>query len=118
MKEDKLMGAVAAPSYRYRTTVERLVDGDTLYLKIDLGFRVTTVQPVRLAGINAPEMNTIEGKAALGWLAAKLLGKELRIESQKGDKYGRWLGTIYIVGEDTSVNAQMVDAGVAVVYVG
>lgn len=45
-----------APCYRYRAELERVVDGDTYDLRIDLGFGVWTIQRVRLRGIDTPEV--------------------------------------------------------------
>lgn len=88
------------PTYTYRAALERVVDGDTIDITIDLGFRVGTNQRVRLEGINAPERNTAEGQAAIKYLQ-EWFGPTLRplvIESSKpggGDKYGRFLARIY-----------------------
>ncbi|MFC2138985.1 thermonuclease family protein [Bacteroidota bacterium] len=43
--------------YTYKATVNRWVDGDTVILDIDLGFYVTRQERIRLARINAPELN-------------------------------------------------------------
>jgi Kyanoviridae endonuclease len=41
--------------YEYKATLDRVVDGDTLDLIIDMGFKMTTNQRIRLANINTPE---------------------------------------------------------------
>lgn len=41
--------------YNYKATVERIVDGDTIDVVIDLGFKITTNQRIRLKDINTPE---------------------------------------------------------------
>lgn len=52
----------------YRATCDRVVDGDTLVLFVDLGFDVFRLLPVRLSGVNAPEHNTPRGKDATKFL--------------------------------------------------
>ena len=44
------------------TTVDNLVDGDTLDVSIDLGFQVTRHQRLRLASIDAPPIKTAAGR--------------------------------------------------------
>lgn len=50
--------------YAYAATVERIIDGDTWVLDIDLGFDTHTIQHVRLRGADCPELNTDAGQAA------------------------------------------------------
>ncbi len=107
-----------AESYRYRARLERVVDGDTVYLTVDLGFRATMSLAIRLAGIDAPERYKDGGPEATAWLRAMLVDRDLLLESAKGDKYGRWLGTIYHVNEPVSINSSMIEAGHATSYGG
>lgn len=51
----KLPGATRRNLFTYRAFVERVVDADTLWVRIDLGFGVRTRQKLRLRGIEAPE---------------------------------------------------------------
>ena len=41
--------------YQYKAKIDRIVDGDTMDIVIDLGFKITTNQRIRLKGINTPE---------------------------------------------------------------
>jgi micrococcal nuclease len=109
--------------YEYPATVVRIVDGDTIEARIDVdvGFGLTTsfTQPLRLAGINAPEVHGASkpaGLAAAAWLASQLpLGAVVTTRTDKPrEKYGRYLATLYRDGEATSLNEQMVAAGHAV----
>ena len=52
------------PTYVYKAIVGRVIDGDTLLLRIDLGFQVWKEQRVRLAGIDAPAMDESKGREA------------------------------------------------------
>jgi micrococcal nuclease len=46
--------------YTYKATVERVVEGDTIDLVIDLGFKITSFQPIRLGGMNIPETYNVK----------------------------------------------------------
>jgi micrococcal nuclease len=111
--------------YEYRAQVIRVVDGDTVHAAIDLGIDTRVNLTLRLNGINAPEKNTVEGIAASEWLEARLaqapFGHDgpivtIRTEKDRREKYGRYLATILIAGED--INAAMIREGMAVAYDG
>ena len=131
------MGAMTPPSrkscYNFRVvSVDRVLDGDTIDVTIDLGFDLYKKERVRIAGVDTPEKRTrdLEEKAlgidATNWLKNKLTetikgDEELTIRTElKGGmgKYGRLLGWLY-VGEDTiSLNEQMITEGYAWEYDG
>jgi endonuclease YncB( thermonuclease family) len=48
----------------FRVTVLEVVDADTLLLAVDCGFKITKEERIRLAGLNAPELETKKGKEA------------------------------------------------------
>ncbi len=113
--------------------VDRVVDGDTIDVTIELGFDLSIKQRVRVAGVDTPEKRTrnlIEkklGKDATYWLEDKLddafndgFGLTIRTELDKGatGKYGRLLGWIYVGTEVRSLNEQMVEEGYAWEYDG
>jgi micrococcal nuclease len=105
--------------YTYKATIVRVIDGDTVVLNIDLGFKIHHITPCRLAGINAPEMNSKDEKVRAAAVASKeylesLLkeGKHIVIESKKLDKYGRPVVIIDFV------NNIMLQKGHAVIYKG
>ena len=101
--------------YEYRATLVRVVDGDTVWLEVDLGFDIRRLDSFRLVGINAPEMNTAEGKAAREWLVARLPAVlMIRTVKDRREKYGRYLATLYVDG--TNVNEQMIEEGHAQRY--
>lgn len=118
--------------YEYKATVTSVTDGDTVRLDIDLGFNITIHNtPIRLIGIDAPEMNTIAGKTAKTYLKELLpagTSVTLRSYKDKTEKYGRILGTIMVEFGDTAaplhkrivmdgnINNHMVSKGYAVPY--
>ena len=131
------MGAMVPPSrkscYNFRVTeINKVLDGDTIDVTIDLGFDLFKKERVRVAGVDTPEKRTrnLEEKAlgidATNWLKKKLEDtidgdEELTIRTElKGGvgKYGRLLGWLYIGDEIVSLNEQMIDEGYAWEYDG
>ena len=114
------------------TKINKVVDGDTIDVTIDLGFDHAKKERVRIAGIDTPEKRTrdLEEKA-LGLDATAWMKKHLE-ETIKGDdeltirtelkggmgKYGRLLGWLYVGESDVSLNEQMITEGYAWEYDG
>lgn len=111
--------------YTYKIKkINRVIDGDTIDVDIDLGFSITITQRVRLQGIDAAETRTKDlvekekGLAAKEWLEKELSREgEWIIETTKEDKYGRILGTLYLVGDPVTVNERMLNEGIAGPYI-
>lgn len=106
-------------AYTYDAKVIRVIDADTYDVEIDLGFRLTTRLPLRVAHIDAYEHNTDLGQQAIfcvkGLLGA--LPKDVVVKTYKPyDKYGRYLATVYVDGMD--LGAHLVTLGFAVPYEG
>jgi len=131
------MGAMTPPSrkscYNFRVVeINRVVDGDTIDVTIDLGFDLFKKERVRVAGVDTPEKRTrdLEEKAlgidATNWIKDKLesaiTGDDdlvIRTELVGGmGKYGRLLGWLYIGDSNVSLNEQMIDEGYAWAYDG
>jgi micrococcal nuclease len=115
--------------YIYRIkSVTKVVDGDTIDADIDLGFDISLNKRIRLAGIDTPESRTRNLKEkALGleskeWMKKTLAGaKDILIKTELPDsteKYGRIIGHLFINGQDTSLNNQMIAEGYALPYDG
>lgn len=104
--------------YEYYTKVERIVDGDTLDVFIDLGFSIWHKERIRLSGIDTPEKNTILGKTLKQFLVDNLEGKLIKLQVTKTDKYGRYLGTVFLKDSSISINDQLVKANLAKPYFG
>ena len=119
--------------YNFRVIkINRVVDGDTIDVTIDLGFDLYKKERVRVAGVDTPEKRTrdLEEKAlgidATNWLKEKLKdaidGDDdliIRTELVGGTgKYGRLLGWLYIGDGSLSINEQMITEGYAFPYDG
>lgn len=117
--------------YNYSATVLRVVDGDTIWVTVDLGMDTYRTIDIRFYGINAPEKNTDAGKAAKAWLESQLPpGTRVVLDTYKDqtEKYGRYLGIVRlgafaVTNDGTTVlagtrnlNQELVDNGMAVPY--
>ena len=113
--------------YRIRS-VHKVVDGDTIDADIDLGFDISLTKRIRLAGIDTPESRTTDayekklGLEVKDWLKHRLeFAKDILIKTELPDsteKYGRIIGHLFINGETTSINNQMIVEGYAWEYDG
>ena len=131
------MGAMVPPNrkscYNFRVVeINRVLDGDTIDVTIDLGFDLFKKERVRVAGVDTPEKRTrdLEEKAlgydATNWLKEKLEGAVagdddlvIRTELVGGvGKYGRLLGWLYIGDAELSLNEAMIEEGYAWSYDG
>ena len=107
-------------------SVDRVVDGDTIDISIDLGFDLTKKERVRLAGIDTPEKRTKNPKEKeMGYQATEFLemhlmeATKLTVKTEKEGKIGRMLGWLYKSESDTtSINQIMIDKGYAWAYDG
>ena len=119
--------------YNFRVIeINRVLDGDTIDVTIDLGFDLYKKERVRVAGVDTPEKRTrdLEEKAlgidATNWLKEKLEGAlagdddlVIRTELVGGvGKYGRLLGWLYLGDGSLSLNEQMIEEGYAWAYDG
>ena len=112
--------------------IDKVLDGDTIDVTIDLGFDLYKKERVRIAGVDTPEKRTrnLEEKElgihATNWLKEKLEGAisgdddlVIRTELVGGvGKYGRLLGWCYIGDAEVSLNEQMITEGYAWAYDG
>ena len=98
----------------YVAYLERVVDGDTIRVNLDLGFGIFHHEILRLAKINAAEMSTNEGKKSKKALE-KIL-KDLRfliVKSIKTDIYGRYVADIFFAeNKKESDPKKVADTGV------
>lgn len=106
------------PSYQYDAKVVRWVDGDTVDLRVDLGFYVWNESRFRLYGIDTPERGQPGYSEATEYCIAKApVGSSVIAKTYKSpDKYGRFLADIYI--DDWCLNVGLVAAGLAETYYG
>ena len=129
------------PSYQFPVVITRIVDGDTVDARIDMGFKIVYEERIRLLGLDTPESYTSNKKEKVLGLAAKARIKELIAQANvlpkkrgkrdvvlktskhgKG-KFGRILGEIWVnantgEGGGINVNGQLIEEGHARWYMG
>ena len=113
--------------YTYKAKVNRVIDGDSVVLDIDLGFGTWIHnESVRLVGIDAPESRTRDlVEKQFGNLAKERVkeilepGKQviIRTYKDKGGKFGRVLAEI-ITLEEININDLLIEERLAVYYNG
>ena len=122
-------GAVVSQQklFHYKATVDRVIDGDTIDVTLELGFDISYRGRIRFQGINAPESRTRDAVEKQAGLAAKRyvedwingLEQKIIIQTSLDDrgKYGRILGRI-LNDEGECLNDEMVSLGHATPYHG
>tara|TARA_R110002020_G_scaffold127615_1_gene286185 strand:+ start:368 stop:700 length:333 start_codon:yes stop_codon:yes gene_type:complete len=108
--------------YEYCAKLIRVIDGDTVEAKIDLGFDVWVKKYIRLHNIDTPETRTRDleekkaGLAAMERVKALMdeCGGEFILKSHGIGKYGRCIGTLYI--NDKNINELLLSEGHAEKY--
>lgn len=113
------------PSYIYQAAIEQVIDGDTLDLRIDVGFHMSRLDRFRLANINCPELPTPAGRKARDYVYQRLFtAKTLVVKTERTDLHGRYVAHLFYSTEDLAtpacfehgvyLNAELLEAGHAV----
>lgn len=110
--------------FHYRMKVTRVVDGDTVYGDVDLGFNFgSRKMEFRMAEINTPELkgdNREAGLSSKKFVEEKILNKDVIIVTKKDakEKYGRYLAHIYYQKDNQWIclNKELVDCKLAISY--
>lgn len=101
-------------------TIVRVVDGDTVDIKIDLGFDITYDLRVRVYGMDTPERGQVGFKEASDRLKQLLpVGSKAIVQTfkDKKEKYGRYLANIK-TDAFLNISDQMIAEGLAKPYFG
>ena len=110
--------------HNYVGIVERVIDGDTLVVRIDLGFNVWRVEHIRLQGIDTAEIGTPQGKQAKQFVVDTLEGVPFVVlHTYKTDKYARYVADLFyaaslkkkeqVFSRGNFLNQQLLDQGLA-----
>ena len=128
LKEElKNLNITPEMSYTYAASIDRVIDGDTLLVLVEAGFRIIMRDRLRLRGINCPEVGTPEGDRAKRFVT-KLLpaGSTLVLKSHKDktDQHGRFVVDVFtnrgvedareIIKDGVYLNQELLDSGHAV----
>ena len=98
------------------------MDGDTLVVTIDLGFKIFLEQRLRFRGLDAPELGTKKGMASKRFVESRLKDcKFLIIKTHGSDKYDRYLVDVFylkneadeekVLSEGIFFNNELLDDG-------
>lgn len=104
--------------YTYKALVLRVIDGDTCVAELDLGFRMSSSQTLRLLGIDTPELRShdplerAQAAAASQRLQVLIQGKRIIVRTTKADSFGRYLAQIWLE-DGTDINQLLLDEGYA-----
>ena len=119
---------LAKTPYTYHARLIEVIDGDTILLEIDLGFQTFARQTIRLARINAPEIDTADGKKSKRFIQQRLKNSNIVIETRKRGKFGRFLALVYyhdsksdyndILNFGSLLNDELIERGHATRYDG
>lgn len=111
--------------YDYRATVVRWIDGDSLVVDIDLGFRVWVHDVhLRLLGIQAPDRQPAKSTAATYVRTMWPAGSNLIVQTVRDSAdreittFERWMALAYDPQSEQSIGQILVDAGYAVPWDG
>lgn len=95
-QRSKKLARPTEPTYVYKAVVDKVVDGDTLVLRIDLGFLVWKEQRVRLALIDCPAIDEPNGQKAFQFVR-DLMAKTsfVMVKTHQIDIYGRYVAHVF-----------------------
>jgi endonuclease YncB( thermonuclease family) len=97
----------ATPANTHAWKVVAVYDGDTVTCLDENNQQ----QKIRLAEIDAPEAKQDFGQASRQSLASMVFGRTIQVVDSGRDRYGRWIGRLYVDGID--VNRQQIATGMA-----
>ncbi len=112
-----IFAILALPAVSLADVTGRVVavtDGDTIKVLDD----TNTEHKIRLTGIDAPERGQPFGTASTKHLASMVAGKQVFVESEKKDRYGRDLGKVWVQPADCPTCGKTLDANYAQVLAG
>ncbi len=115
------------PHYTYKANLINVIDGDTLWVNIDLGFETEIDQKLRLRGINSAELDMPEGKTVRDYVVSCLKDCAfIAIKSHARDKFDRYLVDVFYDKDETNfeqliqkghyLNQELLDKGFAEKY--
>lgn len=93
----------------YKAYLRKVVDGDTIHVVLDLGFKIFHEEILRLRQIDAPEIKTQAGKKS-----ARVLKKILQnlpfliVKTHATDIYGRYLADVFLSDEKGEMTVEEV----------
>lgn len=102
--------------FTYKAVVLNVVDGDTIDVRVDLGFRIFTTQRIRLSRIDTPERDQNGFAEARDFLIDLIEGKTITLRTHNVSKWGHFLGDVILDGQD--INRLLLEKNLARPWVG
>ena len=81
--------------YTYPAEILHVADGDTVDALLDYGFGLTTVETLRLRGIDTPELSHLAGQRAKQFVIERLTGASVVVTTTRTGKYGRYIADLF-----------------------
>lgn len=109
------------PFIYHNVTVTRIIDGDTIEIEIDLGFKIKFRDNFRLADISTPRRGEAGFDEASAYTTKWLEDNKdigLALVTTDRDKYGRWLAVLISHETESALNDELLNEGHAVAYNG
>ena len=125
--EKKFISATKKDIYTYKAYILKIIDGDTMWLNIDLGFKTWISHKIRLRGIETAELGTKPGQDALQYVKTALKGVPFVVVKSHGrDKFDRYLMDVYykpneqdpykVLEEGIFLNQELLNKNLAELY--
>jgi micrococcal nuclease len=103
--------------YEYKASIESVVDGDTVDAIIDLGFKTSMRQRLRLARIDTQERGQDGYAQARDFVTWAVLDKPVKVRTEKTSKWGYYIAEITLP-DGQNLSDALVEAGLAKPYDG
>lgn len=117
---------IPTQAWVFAAQLDRVIDGDTIVVTLDLGFHLTWSYSLRLLGINCPEVHGATKDAGLAaaaytqaWLDAAAVGGAawpLLVMTHKSDDFGRYLARVWRLVDNACLNDDLLTSGHAVPF--
>lgn len=117
-----------AELFVYKAKIEKVIDGDTLDVNIDLGFDIWVKNRIRLYGVNTPETHTsnelekvqgLKSKEFVQTWVSSYSNVVIKTIKDKHEKYGRLLAYVWEDGSESNMlNDLLIKNGLAQPYFG
>ena len=84
------------PRYPFEAELVRVVDGDTIDVRMDVGFQITKEQRLRLARVNTFSEESKKGPLATTFVVKRLsVADRIVIQTKRADLHGRYLAHVF-----------------------
>ena len=97
--------------YTFQAICTNVVDGDTIDILLDLGFKTTAERRVRLLNVDTPERGQENNKEATNFTKSCVEGKKIYVQTYKSDVFGRYLANVWYENGQRNLNDDLRDAG-------